>query len=581
MFGQPIKYSDFYKEDIPKNPIDLIKGIPKEEVLATIAAINSRLKPVNSVYFDDSLETQVDCIRVIFLDYENHPSQSNCIKFINKFLKTPPNANLFTRVTCLYSYQEILNSSGFTTIKPEYTVKIREQILKFMLIANEKILLFDKEYNEDDHKVLNQDFFEYFMFKELPHNQYYTSSNSINLFYKSWRLFKTIQIDDFFGDHLEAYLKETFGVETFSDFFRSQMYTYFKSYDEKLKLNYINIRKEEKEALQILNKLSERNHPKLPDETDPKIFDFFDIKKSPLFKNESDEDKEIITFLVLDNILLIEKTYSLFINDFWFDYLKTKNICTRADWGNFIGSNFFEPFLEEIFHNAFKYNRRTIFLSTDDLNISLKGKSEIEFADFLIRDRKNVMLIEAKSNYLPIVNGYKTVKDIEDYKSLNLDKFYKDYGLKQLVSKTIKFYNEYKTSLPDSSFDYRKKVKLHPAIIANDPIFSSGYALFAFRRKFESLLKQEAIPQDDINYKIMPLAIINVSDLQDVEQSLKNGSENIFNILRHYYSISNEGRITAEDSSAVLNTVSHSINALIKNNLIANRIITLKWLGLN
>jgi hypothetical protein len=85
---------------------------------------------------------------------------------------------------------------------------------------------------------------------------------------------------------------------------------------------------------------------------------------------------------------------------------------------------------------------------------------------------------------------------------------------------------------------------------------------------------------EDSNHKIMPLAIINVSDLQDIEQSLKNGDENIFNILRHYYSISSEKRITAEDSSAVLKTVSHSINKLTKDNLIANRVYTLKWLGL-
>jgi hypothetical protein len=418
------------------------------------------------------------------------------------------------------------------------------------------------------------------MFKELPHNQYYTSSNSINLFYKSWRLFKTIQTDDNFGTHLESYLKDTFGVETFSDFFRNQMYTYFKSYDEKLKLNYINIKREEKEAIQILDKLSQRNDQKLPDETDPKIFEFFDIKKSPLFKNESEQNKELVTFLVLDNILLIEKTYSLFINDFWFDYLKPNDICSRADWGNFIGSNFFEPFLEEIFDNSFKYNKRTVFLSTDDLKISLNGKSEVEYADFLIRDRRNLILIEAKSNYLPVINGYKTVKTIKDYEDLDLDKFYKDYGLKQLVNKTIKSFNQYKSSLPDSSFDYSKKVKLYPVIIANDPIFSSGYALFAFRRKFESLLKNANILMEDSNHKIMPLAIINVSDLQDIEQSLKNGDENIFNILRHYYSISSEKRITAEDSSAVLKTVSHSINKLTKDNLIANRVYTLKWLGL-
>jgi len=54
MMGIMVKYSDFYGEPIPANPIDLIKPIPKEELLATISAVNTRLKPVYNSYFDDS-----------------------------------------------------------------------------------------------------------------------------------------------------------------------------------------------------------------------------------------------------------------------------------------------------------------------------------------------------------------------------------------------------------------------------------------------------------------------------------------------------------------------------------------------
>ena len=107
--------------------------------------------------------------------------------------------------------------------------------------------------------------------------------------------------------------------------------------------------------------MSENQDIPLPEKTDLKIFEFLNIKKSPLYKNSGKDGKDIITYLVLDNTLLIEKTYSLFINDFWFDYLKAKNICNRTDWGNFIGSVFFEPFLEEILNNSFKNNKRTVF----------------------------------------------------------------------------------------------------------------------------------------------------------------------------------------------------------------------------
>lgn len=576
--GHLIKYSEFYASNAPEKPIEILKVLPKEEVLATISAINSRLKPMEKSYFDDSRETQVECLRVLFLDNQNHPSQSNCPQFIFKYLKTPKNNNLFSRVTCLYAFQEIINHEGFAEETPEYTIANRELILKYLLIANENILSFDKEYNENDSKTLGDNFFEYFMFKELPHNQHYATSNSINLFYKSWRLFKSIDNDEFFGEHLRIYLNETFGLETISDFFKNQMYSYFKSYDKKLKLCYINIEKTEKDAIKILDKLSEKQNIPLPDKTDLRIFEFLNIKKSPLYKNAGKDGKEIITYLVLDNTLLIEKTYALFINDFWFDYLKPKKICSRTDWGNFIGSVFFEPFIEEILDNSFTNNKRTILRATDDLKFKIKGGNEIEYADYYIRERGNIILAEAKSNYLPTIHGYKTVNTIDDYNALDLDKFYKDYGLTQLTSKTIKLFHEYKKYINDKTFDFDRKVKLFPLLIVNDPIFSSGLASFAFKQRFEKSLKKENIKIESDKHKIMPLTIINVSNFQDMEQCLQDGDENLFNIVRHSHSISHKERVASEGSFVVLKNIDHSINKLIKSKLIADRIINLSWL---
>ncbi len=31
MFGSPIKYSDFFNQPVPKNPVDLILDIPKDK----------------------------------------------------------------------------------------------------------------------------------------------------------------------------------------------------------------------------------------------------------------------------------------------------------------------------------------------------------------------------------------------------------------------------------------------------------------------------------------------------------------------------------------------------------------------
>jgi hypothetical protein len=68
MWGYLIKYSDFYANPIPKNPINLILDIPKDELIATLVAINTRLKRADSNHFDDSRETQIKCLRTVFLD---------------------------------------------------------------------------------------------------------------------------------------------------------------------------------------------------------------------------------------------------------------------------------------------------------------------------------------------------------------------------------------------------------------------------------------------------------------------------------------------------------------------------------
>ena len=76
----------------------------------------------------------------------------------------------------------------------------------------------------------------------------------------------------------------------------------------------------------------------------------------------------------------------------------------------------------------------------------------------------------------------------------------------------------------------------------------------------------------------MPLTIINVSDFQDMEQSLRDGDENIFNVIRYFDSISSKKRIPTEGTTVVLKTIEHSINKRIKHKLIANRIKNLTWL---
>ena len=99
----------------------------------------------------------------------------------------------------------------------------------------------------------------------------------------------------------------------------------------------------------------------------------------------------------------------------------------------------------------------------------------------------------------------------------------------------------------------------------------------AFKKKFEKMLEDEKIEMDNDVQKINPLTIINVSDLQNIQNSLKYKKQNIFNIFRYYHSISSlEAIARTGNTSLGLLTVEHSINKLIKDNLVANK--KLDWL---
>ena len=579
MMGFLIKYSDFYRTHVPENPIELLLDIPKGELIATIGAVNSRLKPFTSNNFDDSRETQIECLRTIFLDNNNPITQSICLPIIKKIIQRPVNNIFFSRVTCLFALQEIINYDSFAEATPEYNFENRERIFKYLLIANDQILTGDKNYKEEGYQKLGNDFFEFFMFRELHHNQYNQCSNAINIFYKSFYLFNKIESDDFFGQHFINYLTWRYNVESINDFLKHIIWTFIKSYDENLNLRYINVPKDNIQAIEILDMFSSKVAYKVPEKDDLKLFDFFPLKKSPLYKGEVNDDKEIVSYILMDEGFYIEKAYSIFINDFWFDYLKPNQICERKDWGNFVGAKFYEPFIEEILKESFLNSPNIILKSANQLLFNI-GEGLIEYADFYVREKQNVALFEVKSGFIPLDHGYKTVQSLEDYYSLDLDKFNKDYGLTQLAEKTIKKFHLYKTNILDPNFNFNRKDQIYPVLVVNDPIISSSIVTFVLKRKFTDLLKIQKIEKKTKEHNIKDLCILNLSHLQEMEQYSKDNKINFFKILDLYLEMSDYNNKNNFKDFKFLRTFDHVLNARVKDDLIAKRIKTISnWLG--
>lgn len=577
MIGNLVKYSNFYSDNILVNPIELILDIPKNELIATIVSVNSKLKPVNSNHFDDSRDTQIECLKAIFLDNKNNnPATYNCLPIINRFTTLPAHYSLFNRVTCLYALQEIICRDDFSVEDQEWNFDNRERIFKFLLIVNDFVLSGDKNYKEEGYNQLGSDFFEFFMFRELHHNQYNECSNTVNIFHKTSYLLEVIENSENFGNYFKYYFTWKYNVSSISEALKFILWSYIKSNDEELKLRYLNIPNDNIDAVKILNVLSEVIEYEIPNDNLSK-FDFLPLKKSPLYKSKMKKDEHITTYLILDDIFFLDKFYSLFINDFWFDFLEPNNICERKDWGNYIGSTFFENFIEDILVQSFSTNLNYVLSASKQLTFNYEGSS-IEYADFYIRDNQNIALFEAKSGFIPLINGYKTVKNIEDYRNLDLEKFYKDYGLTQLAEKTIKKFHQYKYHIEDTNFNKERKVQIYPLIVVNDPILSSSIFSFVFKRKFNELLKKEGINKKQKLHNIKELTVLNVYHLQDMEQSLINKENDFFQLLDYYHIITDVKNVVNRRNDNYLRTFDHVLDKKVKTNLISDRIKDLNWL---
>ncbi len=581
MIGIVLKYTAYYNKEVPKTPLEIIAHLPKNEIIVTIAKINTLLQPQGYRCSDDSRKTQIECLKSILLQDEiNAP-----VEYLNRFkhyekhlMGLPKHYSIFTRGTCLYALNEVLQSASFLKKdKTQYTFDERIGILDYLLICNERILDFlEKESNThiESHGI---DFFEFFAFNMIPYNQYNITINCLSKLYKSANFLKSLMDNPSTETHLKIYFKNKYGLDNIEEFFKVFTYTFLNMYNKKLKIYHLNIDNKQEAIIRIIRGFSENTPVKNLNHQDVKTLDFLAVKKNPVFYWEPLNSDNFTGFAVLDLALLLEKMDSLLINDFWFDYLKDNSELNRKDWGNFIGSKFFEPLVEDIITCSFKNISSYSIKTSDELKIKLTGKSEIEIADVYIRNKQKIAFIEVKSNFINMIDGYKSVTSIEEFKALDMDKFYKSFGLIQMVD-TIKNFHTYKKYLNDRGLNQNRKVHLYPIILVNEPILSSGLFNFPLRRKFESMLIAENICIKSKEHKIWPLIIINIEELQELEQSIFERKIDFFKMLNSYYDkTSIKGKFTKNKYKSLL-TLHNIINEKIESeNLFPKRLKDYKW----
>lgn len=585
MIGIILKYSAFYHRQIPENPLTLLKHLPKTEILATITRINTLLQPHGYRNRDESRKTQFECLKTILLQDEKNITLDLQRKFevYRQYLDTLPNHYIiFTRITCLYALNEILQSDTFLLAeKTQYTFEERIGIFDYLLICNEYILNFSDGEKLEKIEEAGVDFFEFFAFNALPYNQYVTNVNGLAKFYKSAFFLKCLTNEEYTNEPLRCYFQEKYGLDDIVEFFKTFMYSFLKMYDKNLKLFYLKIPKEQVAATKIVKGFSKATAIAKVNHYQVETLDFLPVKKSPIFSWEPTNSDEYTGFLVLDSTFLLEKMDSLLINDFWFDYLKDNSELNRKKWGGFIGTMFFEPFVNDILTNAFKKNPNYVLKTFNELKIQLPGKSEIEVSDVYIRNKQKIALIEVKSNFINMQDGYKSVTTLEEFKLLKMDKFYSSFGLKQMVT-AIKNFHLNKSYIDDEGLNLNRKVHLYPIILVNEPILSGGLFNYPLRKRFESILKEEKIDLKSQEHIIWPLLIMNIEELQELEQSISDKDIDFFKILDSYHvKTSITGKIKPNKYKTML-TLYNIINEKVDSEkLFPHRLKDYKWLGTN
>jgi hypothetical protein len=268
---------------------------------------------------------------------------------------------------------------------------------------------------------------------------------------------------------------------------------------------------DDKEAILFFDWLSRRGLV-----TKAHELDVAEIKKSPIFK---DIDHY---YVILDNIMLLEKLYEFFINDFWFETVKPSKIHIKEYRGRF--GHFFENHVANQFRQGLKHFKSPVKL-LDELKRTIE-KSEIELADMYAREDKKVILGQFKSTGIYSDQLYGTAQSLFKEKE---DYFYEVFGLNQLI-KSI----EHLVDTPkeyDDALTSDDGLEVFPVIVVNEKILQTAFFPAMLQLKFQQLISIEKFKK----LKINPLTVMHVSEVETLCYNISIGKANIWELLAENY----------------------------------------------
>lgn len=506
-----LEYKHFFDSNPPSNRLDLVKHIPKLQLLYEIAGQNYRLKPYNQLKYDFSLETQAKELEYFCpIDKNLH---KHYVRIASSYTKSKIDFPIiFNRAANLFALEEILNNNGFLEDEEDKfdmrTVEVWDGIFRYLLSVNTEIVKV-KQLPPDDITI------ESISASTIALNELMIEDNPIYIPFKGISLIDYLSKHPVYGAELHKYFNDTLKIN--KDKFIFNLLSLSMANDQQNRYTGFAYRTTEPdEFLDFLSskKIENNDYIKL-----------LTIKKTPFFK-ESDT-----RYIVLDINFLINKSYNFFVNDFWFDYLKPQ----KNDKGEekFSVKNyravfglFFEEYVSKIIENSFSHLNYPKPLLFDDLKIKTSS-GQIEIADIYVRQNKKILVGQVKSS--SIYDNEKYSGEINSLYRNDREKFFKDFGVNQTFDSIQKILDH--SDSFDSKLQINKRLEFYPIIVVNDKVFQTPLIPNLLHRRFQELLDNH----DYKPHKINPLLVIHISDLEYLENLLAKKKQIIWNLLESHY----------------------------------------------
>jgi hypothetical protein len=495
-------YKEFFNGEIPDNRIDIVRKICKKHLITELAGLNYRLKPKDTMFYNNSKELQATELK--YFSGDNRDVQGKYFQLVNHFEKNnQSHPIIFTRQTCLFGFEEIIQSD--IKVIPDFEMKrfqVWDAIFKYLLSVNSYITKFESERNEHDITIerLNP--------KMIPLNELSLNTDPFNIPLRGFKLLKFLEENKEVSSSLKEYLNEQYSY-TSEELVFTIMSLYLGNEHENKTLDFY-YPVDQATPVKILDILSN-------DFKSTETHKLLRTRKFPFYKSESG-------YVLSDNIILLEKIYNQFINDFWFDYIKPKRILNIKKYKSIIGY-FFENYVKELIDFSFANSNHYVIKQFNELNINIDG-NQIELADIYVRKDKKIILGQVKSSTL--YDDQKYGGDLESLYKDNREEFFKTFGLTQLVS-SLQQMNE-NISFIDSKFPKDKQYRVFPVIIVNEKALQTPLMSAIFQDSFEEQMMGLSFNK----IHIYPISIIHVGDLESIQDHLNSNPNFIWDLLKYH-----------------------------------------------